>query len=121
MLELIKSKWTTRVLFELDGKTLRFNELRLAIGQISQKTLTAVLRQLEQDGLVGRQAFTTIPPRVDYSLTENGRRCAAAFRQLEQTGLALAGVSPPPPPSGDIAPPKTAERRPRLGASLPTN
>lgn len=120
MLEIIRSKWTTRVLFELDGRTLRFSELRPAVGGISQKTLTTVLRQLEHDGLVGRRAFATIPPRVEYSLTETGRRSAAAFRQLELVGTTLAGVNAPPPRSGDVVPPQVGPHSGQ-GASPPAS
>jgi DNA-binding HxlR family transcriptional regulator len=105
MLEIIRSKWTTRVLLALSDGTLRFNELRGVIGGVSQKMLALVLRQLESDGLVLRVAYATIPPRVDYALTERGRRSAEALRQLEQVlflpaGTALApGVRAPSSPS----------------------
>ena len=54
-------------------RPLRFNELRRAIGGISQRMLTLTLRGLERDGLVTRTVFATIPPRVDYALTPLGR------------------------------------------------
>lgn len=65
-------KWTLVVVAELRSGTLRFNELRRAMDGISQKTLAATLRELERDGFISRTAFATIPPRVDYSLTELG-------------------------------------------------
>lgn len=65
-------KWTLTVITLLRGETRRFNELKRA-GGISQKTLTLTLRELERDGFVTRTMFATIPPRVDYELTELGR------------------------------------------------
>ena len=65
-------KWTLTVITMLRAETLRFNELKRA-GGISQKTLTLTLRELERDGFVTRTMFATIPPRVDYELTELGR------------------------------------------------
>lgn len=65
-------KWTLTVITLLRAETRRFNELKRA-GGISQKTLTITLRELERDGFVTRTMFATIPPRVDYELTELGR------------------------------------------------
>lgn len=65
-------KWTLTVITLLRYDTLRFSELRRA-GGISQKTLTVTLRDLERDGFVTRTMFATIPPRVDYTLTDLGR------------------------------------------------
>jgi DNA-binding HxlR family transcriptional regulator len=65
-------KWTLTVVTLLRGQTMRFNEIK-RVGGISQKTLTMTLRELERDGFVTRTMFATIPPRVDYELTELGR------------------------------------------------
>lgn len=65
-------KWTLVVVAELRTGTRRFNELRRAMDGISQKTLSATLRELERDGFISRTAFATIPPRVDYALTDLG-------------------------------------------------
>lgn len=78
-------KWTLTVVTLLRGETRRFNELRREAGGISQKTLTATLRDLERDGFVTRTMYGTIPPRVDYELTELGRELldlADGFRQF---------------------------------------
>src|SRR5271157_1343746 len=69
----VGDKWSVLVVTRLGGGPLRFNELRRAIGGISQRMLTLTLRGLERDGLVTRTAFPTIPPRVDYALTRLGR------------------------------------------------
>lgn len=65
-------KWTLVVVSELRSGTRRFNELRRAMTGISQKTLSSTLRELERDGFISRTAFATIPPRVDYALTDLG-------------------------------------------------
>ena len=65
-------KWTLTIVTMLRTETLRFNELKRA-GGISQKTLTMTLRELERDGFITRTMFATIPPRVEYTLTELGR------------------------------------------------
>ncbi|WP_375451178.1 winged helix-turn-helix transcriptional regulator [uncultured Devosia sp.] len=65
-------KWTLIVITRLRRDKRRFNELRRDITGISQKTLTSTLRELERDGFVSRTLFPTIPPRVDYELTELG-------------------------------------------------
>jgi DNA-binding HxlR family transcriptional regulator len=69
----IGDKWSVLVVTRLGDGTKRFNELRRAIGGISQRMLTLTLRGLERDGLVTRTVFPTIPPRVDYALTALGR------------------------------------------------
>jgi len=69
----IGDKWSVLVVTRLGNGPLRFNELRRAIGGISQRMLTLTLRGLERDGLVTRTVFPTIPPRVDYELTPLGR------------------------------------------------
>jgi len=72
LLELRAGKWTLVVVSELRDGTRRFNEIRRSLGGISQKTLSQTLRELERDGFISRTAFATIPPRVDYALTELG-------------------------------------------------
>ena len=72
-LTLIGDKWKVLILRDLMTKTLRFGELKRSIGTVSQKVLTAQLRDLEHDGLVHREVFAEVPPRVEYSLTDTGR------------------------------------------------
>jgi|SRR5665647_257774 len=69
----VGDKWTVLVVSTLGGGPKRFNELRRALGSISQRMLTLTLRGLERDGLVTRTVFPTVPPRVDYELTRLGR------------------------------------------------
>src|SRR5215510_7064474 len=73
ILNRIGDKWSVMVVGYLTRKTMRFNELRHAIGGISQRMLTLTLRNLERDGLVTRTVYPEIPPRVEYQLTELGK------------------------------------------------
>lgn len=77
------SKWTLIVVTSLREERLRFNELRRSIGTISQKILTTTLRELERDGFVSRTLYATIPPRVEYELTDLGRDLLNLADQLE--------------------------------------
>src|ERR1700752_3565487 len=69
----VGDKWTILVVNELGPGPRRFNEIRKALGSISQRMLTLRLRGLERDGLVTRTVFPTIPPKVEYELTALGR------------------------------------------------
>lgn len=73
VLDHVTSKWGVLVLLALEQESLRWGELRRAIEGISEKMLASTLRTLEADGFVNREAQATIPPRVDYELTERGR------------------------------------------------
>jgi DNA-binding HxlR family transcriptional regulator len=69
----VGDKWSVFVIMLLGDGPRRFNEIKRMVGGISQRMLTLTLRGLERDGLVTRTVFPTIPPRVDYELTELGR------------------------------------------------
>lgn len=71
-LTLISDKWKVLILRDLLVGTKRFGELKKSIGKVSQKVLTAQLRQMEESGLVKRTVFPEVPPHVEYSLTELG-------------------------------------------------
>ena len=73
VLSRVGDKWTVLVVSTLGDGAKRFNELRKALGSISQRMLTLTLRALERDGLVTRTVTPTNPPRVDYELTKLGR------------------------------------------------
>ena len=85
-LELIGGKWKTIILYSLTNGTRRFGEIAVRIPDISRKVLTEQLKELEADGLVKREEFKEIPPRVEYSLTELGRSLASVFNALEIWG-----------------------------------
>ena len=71
-LTLIGDKWKVLILRDLMPGTKRFGELKKSIGHVSQKVLTAQLRDMEASGLVSRKVYAEVPPRVEYSLTELG-------------------------------------------------
>ena len=73
LLSRIGDKWTVLVVQTLGSGSKRFNELRREIPSVSQRMLTLTLRNLERDGLVSRTVTPTIPPRVDYELTDLGK------------------------------------------------
>ena len=83
VLQRVGDKWTVLVVTKLGGGRMRFNELREAVGGISQKMLTTTLRGLERDGYVSRTVTPSIPPRVDYALTDLGRELLEPIRALE--------------------------------------
>ena len=72
-LMLIGDKWKVLILRDLMPGTKRFGELKKSIGHVSQKVLTAQLREMEAQGLVHRQVYAEVPPRVEYTLTALGR------------------------------------------------
>ena len=72
-LTLIGDKWKVLILRDLMPGTKRFGELKKSIGAVSQKVLTAQLRAMEESGLVHREVYAEVPPRVEYSLTELGK------------------------------------------------
>ena len=73
VLSRVGDKWSMLVLFTLESNdTQRFKELQRNIPDISQKMLTATLKMLEADGLIRREVFPEVPPRVEYSLTKKG-------------------------------------------------
>ena len=76
VLDHVTSKWGVLVIIALSQQGLRWGELRRTIEGISEKMLASTLRTLEADGLVLRESQATIPPRVDYSLTDRGRELA---------------------------------------------
>ena len=103
----IFSRWGILVLARLTGDTLRFGELRRAIGGISEKMLSQTLKVLEDEGLVRRQEWDEKPPRVEYSLTKSGERISdsigGVIRNLyhelaqnyrEQSGTGSSGIVP---------------------------
>ena len=87
LLQRIGDKWTVLVVTTLAGGSRRFNELRREIPTVSQRMLTLTLRNLERDGLVSRTVTPTIPPRVDYELTELGKSLVGPLHGLEMWAL----------------------------------
>lgn len=91
ILQRIGDKWSLLVVQNLGEGPQRFNELKHCIGNISQKMLTTTLRSLERDGFVTRTVYPTIPPRVDYELTDLGRELLIPVKGLAEWAIANAG------------------------------
>ncbi|MVP00597.1 MULTISPECIES: winged helix-turn-helix transcriptional regulator [Paenibacillus] len=69
----LSGKWKVLALWYLQHETLRFNELQRRLPGVSQKVLSQQLKELEKDGIIGRQVFAEMPPRVVYFMTEKGK------------------------------------------------
>jgi DNA-binding HxlR family transcriptional regulator len=82
VLDHVTSRWGSLVLLVLLDGTLRFSELARAIGGVSEKMLAQTLQTLEADGLLTRTVYPTIPPKVEYSLTNLGKEAALHIRTL---------------------------------------
>ena len=88
ILNQIGGKWTVLIINRLSAGPLRFSQIKREIGGISQKVLTATLRDLEMDGFVTRTVTASIPPRVDYELTALGRDLQAPLQGLADWAIA---------------------------------
>lgn len=85
-LSLIDGKWKGVVLYHLLDGTLRFNELRRRLPNVTQRMLTNQLRELETDGLIARKVYAQVPPKVEYSLTTLGRSLQPVMAALKAWG-----------------------------------
>lgn len=85
-LNLIDGRWKGVILYHLLDGTLRFNALGRRLQTITQRMLVKQLRELEEDGLIERKVYAEVPPRVEYSLTEEGRSMESILRALESWG-----------------------------------
>lgn len=85
-LMLIGDKWKVLILRDLLSGTKRFGELKKSIGGVSQKVLTAQLRDMEESGLVNRKVYAEVPPRVEYSLTKLGQSLKPILDAMQNWG-----------------------------------
>jgi DNA-binding HxlR family transcriptional regulator len=85
-LALVSGKWSVEVLYLLASGTRRYSEVLYEVGLVSKKTLTQTLRTLERRGLISRQAYAEIPPRVEYSLTSLGWSITGPLLTLGEWG-----------------------------------
>ena len=90
-LSVIEGHWKLPILFRLLNGTQRFGELRKHLPVATQRMLTLHLRELERDGLIHREVYREIPPKVEYSLTEMGRSLEPLLRFMSQWGHANRG------------------------------
>lgn len=85
-LSLIGNKWKVLILRDLMTGTKRFGELKRSVGDVSQKVLTAQLRDMEENGLVSRKVYAEVPPRVEYSLTPLGESLSPILSAMKNWG-----------------------------------
>lgn len=86
-MDVVTGKWKSLILWELDNHgTRRFGELRRGLPGVSEKMLIQHLREMEEDGLVHREVYREVPPKVEYSLTEHGTSLNAALGPLGTWG-----------------------------------
>ncbi|MGT2755868.1 winged helix-turn-helix transcriptional regulator [Streptococcus ovuberis] len=83
---ILTGKWAIVVLYQLSTGTKRFNELQRLLPEITQPALTRQLRQLEKDKLIIRTVYPQIPPKVEYSLSEQGKKFQAVLDSIESFG-----------------------------------
>lgn len=88
VLDRVGDKWSVLVIVLLGERTHRFSQLQRSIDGISQRMLTLTLRALERDGIVKRTVYATVPPRVDYELTDLGRTLLEPLTALHMWALA---------------------------------
>lgn len=86
-LELIGGKWKPLIIWYLAENTMRFSELKRTLPNVTHKMLTQQLRGLEENGLVNRHIYTEIPPKVEYSLTSEGKSLLPILESLRQWGV----------------------------------
>ncbi|WP_434044215.1 MULTISPECIES: winged helix-turn-helix transcriptional regulator [Sorangium] len=89
-LNVISGKWKATILWQLHARPFRFGELKRSVPGISEKILSEQLKEMEADGLVLREAFDEVPPRVAYSLTPAGASLNDAVHALAEWGTAHA-------------------------------
>lgn len=90
-LELVGGKWKLLILFQLFKGSLRLNELKKSIPDISEKMLIQELKNLVDSDLVSRKNFGEVPPRVEYALTEKGKAAMPLIEAMREFGLGYAG------------------------------
>ncbi|ALD92114.1 HxlR family transcriptional regulator [Cupriavidus gilardii CR3] len=90
--EVIGGKWKALILYELHAKPLRTGELRRLLDGITEKMLIQQLREMEADGIVRREVFHEVPPRVEYSLTPAGRELNRALGPVAEWGQKYAAA-----------------------------
>ncbi|HEX9058851.1 MAG TPA: helix-turn-helix domain-containing protein [Clostridia bacterium] len=83
----IAGKWKVLIIWRLKDGIKRFNELQKSLPNIRQSTLTQQLRELEQDGLIHREVYKEVPPKVEYSLTDIGNKFLKVIYRLGEWGL----------------------------------
>lgn len=86
-LEIISGKWKGVILYHLLSETMRFNQLRRLMPEVTQRMLTRQLRELEADNIISRKVYPEVPPKVEYSMTEYGKTLTPVIYALQTWGL----------------------------------
>lgn len=105
--EIVCGKWTLLIIRDLAEDRQRFCELERSLKGISPRTLSLRLRALEDEGMVKRETFPEVPPRVEYALTEKGRALIPLIEDMRSYGrlwLGVEGDCTPAPETGDASP-----------------
>ena len=90
----IGTKWKPIIIYTIGKKSLRFGIIHAIMGTISKKILTEQLKELEEDGIIKREAFKELPPRVEYTLTEKGMELLPILNMLTEWNLKHHPVEP---------------------------
>lgn len=99
----IGGKWKCLILHHLLQGTKRFNELKRMVPNVTQRMLTSQLRELERIGIVHREVYAQVPPKVEYSLTESGKTLEPVLWVMHKWGVEFLGITPENSlPSADI-------------------
>lgn len=86
-LEIIGGKWTMLIIFQINERTIRYGELKRSVVGISEKMLIGQLKFLCEKGIVHKKSFPEIPPRVEYTLTDRGKKLLPIINQIIQFGI----------------------------------
>ncbi|KOO41105.1 winged helix-turn-helix transcriptional regulator [Priestia koreensis] len=86
-LDIIGGKWKSVILYHLTYQELRFNELKRLVPGVTQRMLTLQLRELEKDGIIHREVYKQVPPKVEYSLTDFGRTLTPIIQLMLKWGV----------------------------------
>lgn len=89
LMDRIGGTWKMPILWRLRERTLRYSELKKTMPKVTHKMLTTSLRELENDGFIVRTVYPVVPPKVEYSLTERGKKIIPLIESLRQYGFEL--------------------------------
>lgn len=88
---LLQSKWSILIMHHVSGEPIRFNELQRRLPEMTHATLAKQLKQLEADGLIVRNVYPQVPPKVEYSLSEMGRKFDPVLEEFQKWGQEYIG------------------------------
>lgn len=86
-LNVLGGKWKILIIFRLLGGTMRYSEIKKCLGKVTHKMLSQQLRELEEDGVIERRVYPVVPPKVEYSLTANGKQLQTVIEAMQGWGL----------------------------------